>query len=239
MSGHSKWANIKHRKESMDKKKGKVFSTMAKMIAIAARNGGDPIMNPGLRLAIEKAKSVNMPNDNIERAIKKGTGEDKEGQLEEVLYEAFGPNGIPLIIEAITDNKNRTLSELRHILLQYNGRMGEAGSVKWMFGQKGVIELGLDNKNKEELELIAIDSGAEDIKWRDDILEVYTKPENLESTKKNLEKSGMKIEDVSLDWVPKDEIKIDDESLKKQLGNLFEALDENEDVKEIYSNVNL
>ena len=223
----------------MDKKKGKVFSTMAKMIAIAARNGGDPIMNPGLRLAIEKAKSVNMPNDNIERAIKKGTGEDKEGQLEEVLYEAFGPNGIPLIIEAITDNKNRTLSELRHILLQYNGRMGEAGSVKWMFGQKGVIELGLDNKNKEELELIAIDSGAEDIKWRDDILEVYTKPENLESTKKNLEKSGMKIEDVSLDWVPKDEIKIDDESLKKQLGNLFEALDENEDVKEIYSNVNL
>jgi len=239
MSGHSKWANIKHRKESMDKKKGKVFSTMAKMIAIAARNGGDPIMNPGLRLAIEKAKSVNMPNDNIERAIKKGTGEDKEGQLEEVLYEAFDPNGIPLIIEAITDNKNRTLSELRHILLQYNGRMGEAGSVKWMFGQKGVIELGLDNKNKEELELIAIDSGAEDIKWRDDILEVYTKPENLESTKKNLEKSGMKIEDVSLDWVPKDEIKIDDESLKKQLGNLFEALDENEDVKEIYSNVNL
>ena len=223
----------------MDKKKGKVFSTMAKMIAIAARNGGDPIMNPGLRLAIEKAKSVNMPNDNIERAIKKGTGEDKEGQLEEVLYEAFSPNGIPLIIDAITDNKNRTLSELRHILLQYNGRMGEAGSVKWMFGQKGVIELGLDNKNKEELELIAIDSGAEDIKWRDDILEVYTKPENLESTKKNLEKSGMKIEDVSLDWVPKDEIKIDDESLKKQLGNLFEALDENEDVKEIYSNVNL
>lgn len=239
MSGHSKWANIKHRKESVDKKRGKIFSTMAKMIAIAARNGGDPIMNPGLRLAIEKAKSVNMPNDNIERAIKKGTGEDKEGQLEEVLYEAFGPNGIPLIIEAITDNKNRTLSELRHILLQYNGRMGEAGSVKWMFGQKGVIELGLDNKNKEELELMAIDSGAEDIKWRDDILGVYTKPENLESTKKNLEKSGMKIEDASLDWVPKDEIKIDDESLKKQLNNLFEALDENEDVKEIYSNVNL
>ena len=239
MSGHSKWANIKHRKESVDKKKGKIFSTMAKMIAIAARSGGDPAMNPGLRLAIEKAKSVNMPNDNIERAIKKGTGEDKEGQLEEVLYEAFGPNGIPLIIEAITDNKNRTLSELRHILLQYNGRMGEAGSVKWMFDQKGVIELGLGSKNKEELELMAIEAGAEDIKWKDDVLEVYVKAEELEKVKINLEKSGIKIEDANLGWVPKNEVKIENESLKNQLSNLFEALDENEDVKEIYSNVNL
>lgn len=239
MSGHSKWANIKHRKESVDKKKGKIFSTMAKMITIAARNGGDPEMNPGLRLAIEKAKSVNMPNDNIERAIKKGTGKDKEEQLEEVFYEAFGPNGIPLIIEAITDNKNRTLSELRHILLQYNGRMGETGSVKWMFNQKGVIELSLGSKNKEELELMAIDAGAEDVKWIDDILEIYTKPEDLENAKKNLEKSGIKIENVSLDWVPKDEITIEDESVKKQLEKLFETLDENEDVKEIYSNVTL
>jgi len=239
MSGHSKWANIKHRKESVDKKKGKIFSTMAKMITIAAKNGGDPEMNPGLRLAIEKAKSVNMPNDNIERAIKKGTGKDKEEQLEEVFYEAFGPNGIPLIIEAITDNKNRTLSELRHILLQYNGRMGETGSVKWMFNQKGVIELSLGSKNKEELELMAIDAGAEDVKWIDDILEVYTKPEDLENAKKNLEKSGIKIENVSLDWVPKDEITIEDESVKKQLEKLFETLDENEDVKEIYSNVTL
>ena len=239
MSGHSKWANIKHRKESVDKKKGKIFSTMAKMIAIAARNGGDPEMNPGLRLAIEKAKSVNMPNDNIERAIKKGTGEGEEERLEEVLYEAFGPNGIPLIIEAITDNKNRTLSELRHILLQYNGRMGEAGSVKWMFGQKGVIELNGEGENKDELELTAIDAGADDVKWKDSILEIYTKPEDLENTRKNLEKSGVKIEDVSLDWVPKNEVKIEDEVIKKQLEKFFETLDENEDVKEIYSNVSL
>lgn len=239
MSGHSKWANIKHRKELADKKKGKVFSTMAKMIAIAARSGGDPGINPSLRLAIEKAKAANMPNDNIERAIKKGTGEDKAGQLEEVLYEAFGPNGIPLIIEVITDNKNRTLSEIRHILSQYNGRMGETGAVKWMFSQKGVIELSSEGKNKEELELLAIDAGADDVKWRDDILEVYTKPEDLEDTKNNLEKSEIKIEDVSLGWVPKNEVKIEDESTKNQLEKFFEALDENEDVKEIYSNVKL
>lgn len=179
MSGHSKWANIKHRKESVDKKRGKIFSTMAKMIAIAARNGGDPEMNPGLRLAIEKAKSVNMPSDNIERAIKKGTGEDKEGRLEEVLYEAFGPSGIPLIIEAITDNKNRTLSEIKHILSSHNGKLAESGSVRYLFDKKGG------------------------------------------------------------DWAPKYSIEITDEKLREQLEKLFDALDENEDVKEIYSNVNL
>lgn len=239
MSGHSKWANIKHRKELVDKKKGKIFSTMAKIIAVAARKGGGPEANPALRLAIEKAKSVNMPNDNIERAIKKGTGEDKERQLEEVLYEGFGPGGVPLIIEVITDNRNRTLSEIRHILSQHNGRIGETGTVKWMFGQKGVIELNAEGKNKEELELLTIDSGAEDIKWKDNILEAHIKPEDLEKTKNNLEKSGIKIEDISLDWVPKNEVKIEDESLKKQLEQLFEALNENEDVKEIYSNVSL
>jgi len=239
MSGHSKWANIKHRKESVDKKKGKIFSQMAKMITIAARSGGDPGMNPSLRITVEKAKAANMPNDNIERAIKKGTGENKEGQLEEIVYEAFGPNGVPLIINVITDNKNRTSSEIRHILSQYNGRIGESGTVKWMFKQKGLIEIDLDEKTKEELELLVIDSGADDFKWVNDALEVYTKPDELENTKKNLEKSGIKIKDASLDWVPKNEMKIEDESIKKQLEKLFEALDDNDDVNEIYSNVDL
>ena len=177
MSGHSHFRSIKHKKELTDAKRGKVFSKIAKMIEIASRKGGDPEMNPALRLAIEKARIVNMPNDNIERAIKKGTGEIKEGQLEEVTYEAYGPSGVPLIIETITDNKNRTLSEIKHILNNFNGKLAEAGGVKYLF-----------NKQKDE-------------------------------------------------WVPKYSIDVTDESLKNQLTKLFEALDEQDDVKEIYSNI--
>lgn len=177
MSGHSRWSKVKHQKKLTDAHKGKVFSKMAKMIAVAARKGDNPEMNPVLRLAIEQAKSVNMPNDNIERAIKRGTGEDKAGQLEEVTYEAYGPNGTPLIIEAITDNKNRTLAEIKHILNNFNSKLSESGSVKYLFDKKGG------------------------------------------------------------DWVPKYSTEITDEKLKEQLTKLFEALDEHEDVKEIYSNI--
>lgn len=241
MSGHSKWANIKNRKEAMDKKKGNIFSKMAKIIEVAARKGGNPTMNPSLRLVMEKARSVNMPNDNIERAIKKGTGEDKSVQLEELVYEAYGPEGTQLIIELITDNKNRTLAEIRHILSQYNGRLAEGGSVKWNFNQMGVIGVKYQTSSikKDDLELMAIDAGAEDIKWRDDNLEVYTKPENLESVKEKIKNNNIEIEDSGLEWIPKNEIEIKDEQVKKQLEQLFEALDDNEDVNEIYSNINL
>lgn len=241
MSGHSHWAGIKHKKELTDKKRGKIFSKMAKMITIAARKGGDPEMNPALRLTIEKARSVNMPSDNIERAIKKGTGKDKEGQLEEVMYEAYGPAGVQLIIEGITDNKNRTLSEIRQILNQHNGRLAEGGSVKWNFNQMGLIKIDKNKlqKNKEELELMTIDAGAEDIRWKDDILEIYTKPENLEEIKEKIKNNGIEIEDSGLEWLPKNEIDIKDESVKKQLERLFEALDENEDINDFYYNANL
>lgn len=180
MSGHSKWANIKTRKEAVDKKKGQIFSKMAKIIEIAAKKGGDPEMNPSLRLAIENARSVNLPNENIERAIKKGAGENKEGgQLEELIYEAYGPNGTPLIIEIITDNKNRTLAEIKHILNSFGGKLAESGSVRYLFDR------------------------------------------------------------VEGEWKPKYSIDVIDENLKQQLEKLFEALDDNEDVNEIYSNVNL
>lgn len=179
MSGHSHWSSIKHKKGVTDARKGKVFSKMAKLISIAARKGGDPEMNATLRLAIEKAKSVNMPKENIQRAIKRGTGEDKEVRLEEVTYEAYGPNGTPLIIETITDNKNRTLSEIKNILNNHGAKLAGTGSVKYLFEKKGE------------------------------------------------------------DWLPKYSIEIADENIKKQLIKLFEALDEQEDVKEIYSNVNL
>lgn len=241
MSGHSKWANIKNRKEAMDKKKGNIFSKMAKIIEVAARKGGDPIMNSSLRLVIDKARSVNMPNDNIERAIKKGAGGDKSIQLEELVYEAYGPEGTQLIIELITDNKNRTLAEIRHILSQYSGRLAEGGSVKWNFNQMGVISIKYraSSIKKDDLELMAIDAGAEDIKWRDDNLEVYTKPEKLESVKEKIKNNNLEIEDSGLEWIPKNEIEIKDEQAKKQLEQLFETLDDNEDVNEIYSNVNL
>lgn len=179
MSGHSKWSKVKHQKAITDVRKGKIFSKMAKMIAVAARKGRDPETNSSLRLAIEQARAVNMPKENIERAIKRGTGEDKKEQLEEVTYEAYGPNGTPLIIETITDNRNRALSEIKHILSNFGGKLAEAGSVKYLFDKKGE------------------------------------------------------------DWVPKYPMGITDEKLKEQLTKLFEALDEQDDVREIYSNVNL
>lgn len=241
MSGHSKWANIKTRKEAVDKKRGKIFSKMAKIIEIAARKGGNPNMNPSLRLVMEKARSVNMPNDNIERAIKKGTGKDKSAQLEELVYEAYGPEGTQLIIELITDNKNRTLAEIRHILSQYNGRLAEGGSVKWNFNQMGVMSVKYQASSikKDDLELMAIDAGAEDIKWKNDNLEIYIKPENLEAIKEKIKNNNIEIEDSGLEWIPKNEIEIKNEQVKKQLEQLFEALDDNEDVNEIYSNVSL
>jgi len=243
MSGHSKWANIKNRKEGQDKKKGAVFSKMAKLIEIAARKGGDPETNPSLRLTIEKARSFNMPNDNVIRAIKKGTGESKDGTvLEEILYEAYGPEGSQLIIEAITDNKNRTLSDVRHLINEHGGRLAESGSVKWNFSQLGAITIEkekLGSKSKEDLELSLIDAGADDIKWREEILEIYTKPENLENLKTAIKTQGIEIDNSGLEWVPKNEIEIKDESAKRQIEGLLDALEENEDVKDVYSNVNL
>jgi YebC/PmpR family DNA-binding regulatory protein len=243
MSGHSKWANIKTRKEGQDKKKGKVFSKMAKLIEIAARKGGDPEKNPSLRITIEKARSFNMPNENVIRAIKKGSGEDKEGgQLEEGLYEAYGPEGSQFIIETITDNKNRTLSDVRHIITEHGGRLAESGSVKWNFSQMGVVLIDkskLASQNKEDFELKMIDGGAEDIKWRDDALEVYAKPESLEKLKEAIKGLSIGIEESGLEWVPKNEIEIKEPQAKKQIEALFEELDENDDVKDVYSNVSL
>ncbi|MDP2934676.1 MAG: YebC/PmpR family DNA-binding transcriptional regulator [bacterium] len=241
MSGHSKWANIKNRKEAMDKKKGNVFSKMAKLIEIAARKGGDPEKNPTLRLTIEKARSFNMPNENVVRAIKKGSGENKEGgQLEEGLYEAYGPEGSQLIIETITDNKNRTLSDVRHILTEHGGRLAESGSVKWNFNQMGTIIVDkskVASQSKEELELKMIDAGAEDIRWREDVLEIYAKPENLEKLKEAIKRQNIEIEESGLGWVPKNEIEIKEPQAKKQIETLFDELDENDDVKDIFSNI--
>ncbi|HEB01373.1 MAG TPA: YebC/PmpR family DNA-binding transcriptional regulator [Candidatus Portnoybacteria bacterium] len=235
MSGHSKWSKIKHKKAITDVKKGKIFSKIARMISVTAREkGGDPETNSNLRLAIEKAKSVNMPRENIERAVRRGAGEGEE-KLEEVTYEAYGPGGIALIIEGITDNKNRAVSEIKHILSKHNGKLAETGSVQWSFERKGVITI--ENKKGEEIELKLIEAGAEDIKLKDGFLEIYTKVEELEKVKNNLAKEGLTVESVSLDWLPKNPATIENPKDKEQLEKLFEALDENDDINEIYSNL--
>ena len=243
MSGHSHAKTIRREKNITDQKRGQMFSKMARLISVAVKQGGaNPETNPKLRGAIETARSLNMPKDNIDRAIKRGTGEIAAEKLEEVLFEAYGPGGIALIIEGITDNKNRTLGEIKQILNQNNGKLANAGSVKWLFEKKGVIEVpsdkNEDKREKEDLELLAIEAGAEDIYWHNNLLDVYTKIEELERVKENLEEKGVKIEGASLDWVAKEEISVD-EKAKESCQKLFESLDENDAVQEIYSNVKL
>jgi len=242
MSGHSHARTIKHQKTITDQKRGQMFSKMARVISVAVKEGGpNPETNNKLRVAIEQAKQFNLPKENIERAIKQATGGGEEANLEEVLFEAYGPGRIAIIIEGITDNKNRTLSEIKQILNQNNGKLADTGSVKWLFERKGVIEVQstkYEDGKKEDLELLAIEAGAQDIYWRDDFLDVYTKIEDLEKVKKNLEEKGIKIESASLDWVAKEEISVD-EKIKGAYQKLFEALDENEAVQDVYSNIKL
>ncbi len=241
MSGHSKWAQIKRQKGTNDVRRGKVFSQMSKIITVAAREGGDPVFNPRLRLAIERAYAVNMTRDNVERAIKKGTGELEGETIESVLYEAYGPGKIALIIEALTDSRNRTTSEIKYVLSSHGGRMAEPGSVKWMFQQSGILEVAKTVIGKkisvEEIELAAIESGALDIKETEENIEVYTKMEELDHVRKNLEAKGFKIVDYHLEWLPQNLINIEDKKTKEQAERLFLALDEHADVGEIYSNL--
>jgi YebC/PmpR family DNA-binding regulatory protein len=239
MSGHSHWHSIKYQKGAADAKKSKAFSKVTRQIAVAAReSGGDPVTNSKLRLAIEQAKLLNMPSDNIERAIKRGTGEVEGAKLETVTFEAYGPGGIAIIIEGITDNKNRALGEIKQILNQYEGKLAAGGSVKWLFERKGVITADREQLtiDKEEIELKLIEAGAEDIFWHNTTIDIYAKIGDLESVKKNLEGQNIKIENASLDWVAKEQISVSEKE-KEVAQKLFEVLDESESVQEIYSNL--
>ena len=243
MSGHSHWSKIKHSKKNTDAERGKIFSKMARLISHAARQGGDQETNPKLREAIEKAKQANLPSVNTERAVKRGIGELGETKLEEVLFEAYGPDQIAIIIEGITDNKNRTLAEIKQILNKHNGKLANEGSVTWMFERKGIILLRNTNeceytniKDKEDLELIVIETGAEDFTWNDQELEIYTTINDLENIKKRLNEKSIKIESSTLGWMAKKEISVPNKQ-KQAIMKLFEALDENDAVQEIYSNL--
>lgn len=246
MSGHSHAKTVKRTKETNAEKRGKIFSKLAKIISIAAKDGGNPAGNSILRQAIETSKKFNMPKENIERAIKRGTGELAGEQLEEIMYEAVGTNGVSIIIEGITDNKNRSLSDIRQILQKHNAKLANEGSLKWQFDRRGVILVNLKSKienrksERDEIELKAIEAGAEDTQWQkedeEEYLEIRTQPTELDKVKKGLEDRGLTIESADLSWIAKEEIVLPEKD-KESCQKLFDDLDENDAVQNIFSNL--
>lgn len=240
MAGHSHWASIKHKKGATDAKKGKAYSKIARMITVAAkRGGGDPGMNPRLQLAISKARAVNMPKDNIERAIQKGTGSSgSEGDLFECMYEGYGPGGTALMIEIVTDNKNRTAPEIRKIFERFGGNLGEAGCVSWMFEKKGLIVINNKDTNEDELMLLVLDAGSEDLQKVGDTFHVICPQTELDAVKKAIESKNITVETAEVTWMPKTNIDLDEAAGRKVL-TLMETLEDHDDVQNVYSNFNL
>jgi YebC/PmpR family DNA-binding regulatory protein len=239
MSGHSKWATIKRKKAATDSARGKVFTKIIKEITIASRDGGgDPDINPRLRLAIQNAKASNMPQDNITRAIKKGTGELEGVHYDEITYEAYAPHGIAVMIECVTDNRNRTVAELRHLIAKQNGNLGESGSVAWMFERKGVVTVNKDNHSEDDVMEIILDAGADDLKTEDEYFEVISKVENFEKVRKAIESNKYKIEHASIQMIAKNTLALDEKNTADVI-RFLEAVEEHDDVQNIFSNADL
>ncbi|MFN4111033.1 MAG: YebC/PmpR family DNA-binding transcriptional regulator [Ignavibacteria bacterium] len=239
MAGHSKWAQIKRKKAVADAKRGKLFTKLIREITIAARQGGgNPDGNPRLRLAIDQARAANMPMENIERAIKKATGELEGSKYEEILYEGYGPGGIAILIEAVTDNKNRTVSEIRHLFSRHGGRLAETGSVNWKFQRKGIITISKENISEDDLIMLALDAGADDVVTESDYYEIQTTLENFEKVRKALSEKGLKIENASLQYVPQNLMKIDGKDNETAL-KLLEMLEDHDDVQNVYTDADL
>jgi len=239
MSGHSKWAGIKHKKMAQDAKRGKIFTKVIRELTIAAREGGgNPENNPRLRKAIEMAKEVNMPQDNVKKAIMRGTGEIPGTVYEEVVYEGYGAGGVAVIVEATTDNKNRTTSEMRKIFNQYGGSLGESGCVSWNFEQKGYITINKIDATEDELMSLALELGAEDFKSDDeDVYEIITSPQSFEQIKQELEKK-YKLQQAEVTMLPKTYIKLEGKQAE-QILQLMDALEEHDDVKNVYANFDI
>lgn len=239
MSGHSKWSQIKRQKGVADVKRGNLFTKLSNNITIAARlGGGSQETNFRLRLAVDKAKAASVPKDNIERAIKRGTGELGGAQIEEITYEGYGPGGVAVLVETLTDNKNRTAPLIRNIFSKHGGNMGNAGSVAWMFAPKGVIRLETASlkSSKEDVELAAIDAGAEDVKESDNDLTIICEPGNLENLKKSLEQNGVTVEYAEVEKIASTPAKIEDPSVRAKLDALYAELDASDEVNEYYTN---
>jgi YebC/PmpR family DNA-binding regulatory protein len=239
MSGHSKWHSIKHKKAAIDSKRGKAFTQIIKEITVAARTGGgDPSFNPRLRLAVDKAKAENMPKENIERAIKKGTGELEGFNLEEVSYEGYGPGGVAVFIEATTDNRNRTVGEVRHLFAKYGGNLGETGSVGWMFDKKGYIVVERKDASEETLLEIVLEAGGEDVKEDESNWEIYTPPETFEAVRNALKAKSIPIAAEELGMIPQTSVKLEGKQAQQML-KLMEALEDHDDLTHVWANFDI
>ena len=238
MSGHSKWANIQHRKCRQDAKRGKEFTKAAKEIIIAAKNGGDPASNSRLRAAIAAAKSINLPKDKIEAAIRKGTGQDAGGDIIEINYEGYGPGGVAVIVETATDNRNRTVAEIRHLMSKGGGSMGENGCVSWKFERKGVIQFSKEKYTEDQLMEAALEAGADDLRDEGDVWEIQTAMADFNAVREAFEAAGLEMISAELNQVPQTTMEVDLETARKLL-RFIELLEDNDDVQNVYSDADI
>jgi len=241
LSGHSKWSSIKHKKGAADAKRGKLFSKLSRSIIVAAKEGGgDPSANLALQNAIDKAKSYSMPKDNIERAIAKGAGDGTDGAaFESIVYEGYGVEGVAVIVEALTDNRNRTASDVRHTFDKFGGNLGTTGAVAWQFERRGVVIVSAAGVDEDELFLAAADAGADDVEQDGDVFQVTSAPENLAAMRGAIQAAGFTIESAELSMLPKTTVAVEDEGKAKQLMRLIDALEDNDDVQEVYANFDI
>ena len=239
MSGHSKWSSIKHKKGKLDAKRGQTFTKLIRELTVAAREGGgDPTSNARLRTGIAAARAANMPADNIKKAIQKGTGELPGVSYDEATYEAYGPGGVAMLIQVLTDNKNRAVAEVRHILSRYNGNMGEAGCVNWMFTKQGFIQVSGEGVDEDSLMLTALDAGATDVKNEGASYDIYSEPGDLETVRVAVETSGVTISSADLAMIPQSTVKLEEKQAGQML-KLMEALDDHDDVQKVYANFDI
>ncbi len=240
MAGHSKWAGIKHKKAVVDAQRGKVFSKVIRELTAAARlGGGHPEANPRLRLAMQKAREANLPKDTVEKAIKRGTGDLPGVAYEEMVMEGYGPGGVAILVEALTDNKNRTSAELRSIFTKFGASLAGAGSVSWLFQKKGVISLKADGLSEEKVMEVSLDAGAEDLKNEDSHLTVISEPQHFEAVKHALQADGLAWESAELSMIPSTTVRVEDSSQAKTLLALLDALEEHEDAQHVYANFDI
>ena len=241
MSGHSKWSSIKHKKGAADAKRGKLFSKLSRAIIVAAKEGGgDPANNLALQNAIEKARSYSMPKDNIDRAIAKGSGADADANaFETIVYEGYGPEGVAVIVEALTDNRNRTAADVRHLFAKHGGNLGATGAVAWQFERRGVVVVPADGVDEEELLLAAADGGAEDVERDGDAFQVTSTPESLADVREAVEGAGFTVDSAELSLVPKTTVAVEDEPKARQVMRLIDALEDNDDVQDVYANFDI
>ena len=241
MSGHSKWSTIKHKKGAADAKRGQLFTKLSKAIIVAAKEGGaDPAANLSLQNAIEKAKSYSMPKDTIERAIARGAGTDADAAAyETIVYEGYGPDGVAVLVEALTDNRNRTASDVRHLFTKNGGNLGTTGAVAWLFERRGIVLVDADGVDEDELTLAAAEGGAEDVERDGSVFEVSSAPEDLAAVRQAIEAAGIAVESAELSMVPKTTVEVAEEPSAKKLIRLIEALEENDDVQGVYANFDI